>query len=329
MKPIEILQNRIVMYYVEKKIADGWLAMPDFMFLEKMEQNWQRVEKLKNSIRLYYTNIRSERECLELSDNLKIFNEFIESIAKGGLRDFVTGAGCEDFGQLSVWIKRFKQAQEAADAFIRTESEVIRRCVKCWEGGLTDVNVLRYHADGLSEYSFILQAVDSFDPLWCFKGPAVSTSLYTDKLLYTYRNRKGGIIYKLTQDNFITMAVSDANSHVVRLTTDNDRIKSTLALSCIADCYDLCFNDGPDNCYYPYKVFAGKCLERAKTINEDSDKYNEILLKPWFENDVLAVFYRHDATDWFKKQAEELADIANLPLVIQEENGMLRNGVKV
>lgn len=135
-KPIEILQNHIVMYYVEKKIVDGWPATPDFVFLEKIEQNWQRVEKLKNSIRLYYKNTCSEREYLELSDNMKIFNEFIESFARGGLRDFVTGTGCEDFGQLAVWIKKFKQAQEAADSFIRTESEVIRRCVKCWEGGL-------------------------------------------------------------------------------------------------------------------------------------------------------------------------------------------------
>lgn len=71
-----------------------------------------------------------------------------------------------------------------------------------------------------------------------------------------------------------------------------------------------------------------KCLERARTIKEDSDKYNEILLKPWFENDILAIFYRYDAAGWFKKQAEGLASIANLPLVIQEENGMLRNGKK-
>ena len=59
-------------------------------------------------------------------------------------------------------------------------------------------------------------------------------------------------------------------------------------------------------CYYPYKVFVDKCLERARTVKEDSDKYNEILLKPWFENDVLAIFYRYDAAGWFKKQAEGL-----------------------
>ena len=188
--------------------------------------------------------------------------------------------------------------------------------------------MLRYHADGLSGYSFILQAVDSFDLLWCFRGPAVSASLYTDKLPYTYRNRKGGIIYKLTQDNFVTMSISDASSHMVHMTTDDERIKATLELSCIAEYYNLCFNDGPDSCYYPYKVFVDKCLERARTIKEDSDKYNEILLKPWFENDILAIFYRYDAAGWFKKQAEGLASIANLPLVIQEENGMLRNGKK-
>lgn len=327
-KPIEMLQNRVVMYCVEEMIETAYSSMPAFVFLEKLEQNWQRVEKLKSSIRLYYKNIHSGRECHDLSDNIKIFNEFIESIAKGGLQNLVASVESGDIVQLSVWIKKFKQAQEAADTFIRIESEVIRRCVKCWEGGLTDVNVLRYHADGLSEYSFILQTVDSFDPLWCFRGPAVSTSLYTDKLPYTYRNRKGGIIYKLTQDNFVTMSIFDASSHMVHMTTGDERIKATLGLSCIAEYYNLYFNDGPDSCYYPYKVFVDKCLERAGTIKEDSDKYNEILLKPCFENDVLAVFYRYDAAGWFKKQAVRLATIANLPLVIQEENGMLRNGKK-
>ncbi|MCI8749702.1 MAG: hypothetical protein HFH67_17920 [Lachnospiraceae bacterium] len=316
------------MYCVEEMIETGYSARPAFVFLEKLEQNWQRVEKLKNSIRLYYKNIHSGCEYHDLSDNIKIFNEFMESVAKGGLQNLVASVESEDLGELSAWIKKFKQAQAAADAFIRTESEVTRRCVKCWEGGLTDVNVLRYHADGLSGYSFILQAVDSFDPLWCFRGPAVSASLYTDKLPYTYRNRKGGIIYKLTQDNFVTMSISDASSHMVHMTTDDERIKATLELSCIAEYYNLCFNDGPDSCYYPYKVFVDKCLERARTIKEDSDKYNEILLKPWFENDILAIFYRYDAAGWFKKQAEGLASIANLPLVIQEENGMLRNGKK-
>lgn len=316
------------MYYIEETIKDVRTARPGFRFLEKLEQNQWRAEKLKNSIRLYYKDICSWSEYHDLIDNMKIFNEFIESIAKGGLQNLVDSVENGDFVHLSMWIKKFVEVQEAADAFIRTESEVTRRCVKCWESGLTDANVLRYHADGLSGYSFILQAVDSFDPLWCFKGPVVSTSLYTDKLPYTCRNRKGGIIYKLTRDNFIAMAVSDANSHVAHITTGNERIKSTLGLSGIADCYNLYFNEGPDSYYYPYKVFVDKCLERTGTIEEDSDKYNEILLKPRFENDVLAVFYRYDAAGWFKKQAEGLAYAANLPLVIQEENGMLRNGKK-
>ncbi len=80
------------------------------MFLEKLEQNWQRVERLENSIRLYYKDIHAGREYHDLSENIKIFNEFMESVAKGGLQNLVASVKSEDLRELSVWIKKFKQA---------------------------------------------------------------------------------------------------------------------------------------------------------------------------------------------------------------------------
>lgn len=51
------------------------------------------------------------------------------------------------------------------------------------------------------------------------------------------------------------------------------------------------------------------------------DRYNEILLKPHFMNDVIGVFYRHDSPTGEVDRVEHFAEMSHLPVIRFNQDG--------
>lgn len=322
MEPIEILQNQVTMFCVEKKLNDS-TRVPEFEFQQDTFRNLQRCEKLKNSIPLYYGTVRSKELLEAIEYHVNIFEKFVARLNGGELADFMAAVNSDDYSGFESWTEQFKQAQSAVKQVATLETEIKRLCVKDWKKYLTDPEEF-YVKQEWQKYAFILQAVESFNPVRTLKGPAVSTSLYTDELPYTYRNRRAGVIYKLEPENLVTVAVSDSNSHVEHLTRDKEKLLSVLKWNCVENTYNLCFSEDLGSSYYPFSVFVNKCSDRIKTISDDKAKCNEVLLLPNFENDIIGVFYRWDAPAWLQRHAAEFAKMCHRPLLAHEDDGTLR-----
>ncbi len=325
MKLIEILQNQIIMFCIEKKLSNITRipALPEFESEQDTIRNLQRCEKLKNSIPLYYEKQESEKLVKEIDYHVEIFEQFVRKVYAKELNAFVEAVNLNDYSDFGAWINYFKQAQEAVDWILTLENTVKQYCVKDWNKYLLDSEEF-YIKQEWKEYAFILQAVESFNPLRNLKGPAVSSSLYTNELPYTYKNRFAGIVYRLTPKNFISMATSDSSSHVEHLIGDREKLLSVLKWSCIENTYNLIFLEDWDSCYYPFHIFIKKCIERVKIIQNRRENYNEILLLPNFENDIIGIFYQWDAPEGLRQQAIEFSKMSHRKLLVQEEDGTLR-----
>lgn len=278
-------------FCIERKLK-GVTRLPEVLEFESEwnhKRNLQRCEKLKNSLSLYYGE--------QISQELR------------------KGVDCH--------VKNFEQAQEAVHWIFTLEQEIKRNCVKDWNKYLLDPEEF-YVKQEWKDYAFLLQAVESFNPFRNLKGPVVSTSLYTKEFPYTYKGRTAGLIYRLTPKNFISMATSDLNSHLEYLTQDKERLLSLLEWNLVEDTYRLFFQENQDAAYYPFCIFVKKWIERMQETQEEKENYNEILLKPNFEDDVIGVFYCWNAPEGLQQQAREFSKLCHRKLVVREVSGILR-----
>lgn len=110
MKPIEILQNQIIMFCIEKKLSDITRipALPEFELEQDTIRNLQRCEKLKNSIPLYYEKQESEKLVKEIDYHVEIFEQFVRKVYAKELNTFVEAVNLNDSSDFGVWINYFK-----------------------------------------------------------------------------------------------------------------------------------------------------------------------------------------------------------------------------
>lgn len=87
------------------------------------------------------------------------------------------------------------------------------------------------------------------------------------------------------------------------------------------DTYRLFFQEDQDSAYYPFCIFVKKWIER---MQEENEKYNEVLIKPNFEDVVIGVFYSWNAPEWLQQQAREFSKLCHRKLVVRESSGILR-----
>lgn len=59
-------------------------------------------------------------------------------------------------------------------------------------------------------------------------------------------------------------------------------------------------------------------------MQEENEKYNEVLIKPNFEDVVIGVFYSWNAPEWLQQQAREFSKLCHRKLVVRESSGILR-----
>lgn len=105
-----------------------------------------------------------------------------------------------------------EQAQSSFQQFCSIENKVKQKCVKNWNRYLTSVEELEIGKE-YNKGAFLVQAVEyGTSVARIVKGSAVSASLVTNGMQYLYKQRKIGVLYRLTENNLLTMNTSDLYS---------------------------------------------------------------------------------------------------------------------
>ena len=296
-----------------------FLKFKKTFFISKLEAHYYRI---RNSLRYFPNSLNdavADTQILKQS-----FDAYLEFITK---HLEIT----EDDSK--VWISSDENARKVVP--IVTKLEVLEKklrelCAKDWSKpcNLTDPRenpCIQYDSDKeytLKKYAFVVQALLSFNPLNAMRGPVVSGSLVTQELTQTYWNRNVGLIYRVTPDNLIMFGTSDLNSNIVFFVEDNDIISTVFDWSWFGQNYHIDVMEGNDNAYYPFSVFVDLCKKRYEDSKvEKLDRYNEILLKPHFMNDVIGAFYRHDSSTSEVNRVEHFAEMSHLPVVRFNQDG--------
>lgn len=164
------------------------------------------------------------------------------------------------------------------------------------------------------KYSFIVQALESFNPARIYKGPIVSASLFTNELPYLFQDRRVGIVYSLTKENLLLVNVSNSNTHVW-LSDDLESLGDLVNCSLIDDKYYMFASEDSKNAYHPFAFFVESCKE---ALEQSSGGWcNDILIKPNFENDQKALFCYGDR----KRETFAFAQFCRLPVIVVQEDG--------
>lgn len=333
MKPLDLLITQMNMYYVNRSIGFIPSSSPKNFTIPKC-QNRYRFAKIRNSLEKYCfvgndcESFKNNYDSQELYRNLdeyeQVLFDFFEHMENGIIENVRDDIFSGNYNCLTDYVKMISEAQFAWDEMMKIENCVKRWCVFDWKRNLTAPDTISEETV-LEKYSFIIQAVYNCNPAWIMKGPAVSASLVTSEMPYTYQNRQIGIIYQLTEDNLISLATADANSNVTQLVSDEDLVSSLLNKKLIENRYNVEFIEDFDTWFYLYAEFIKRWKDRIVKTDDGTKPFcNEILLKPDFLNDVIGVITFQDATAYEKEKASKLAVLFKVPLFAYNDKKVLQ-----
>lgn len=216
-----------------------------------------------------------------------------------------------------------EQAQSSFQQFCSIENKVKQQCAKNWNRYLTSVEELEIGKE-YNKGAFLVQAVEyGTSVARIVKGPAVSASLVTSGMQYLYKERKIGVLYRLTENNLLTMGIRDLYSDLKALDTEAGVVDSLFHWSLINNAFGLSLIDSSDSKFYKFREFVKQWEERIKQA-ETEDHYNEVLLIPNFENDLMGAFYLSSASDWEKDRAAKLAELTTGVLIEMKPDGCVK-----
>ncbi len=216
-----------------------------------------------------------------------------------------------------------EQAQSSFQQFCSIEDKVKQRCVKNWNRYLTSAEEWEIGKE-YSKGAFLVQAVEyGTSIVRILKGPAVSASLVTSGMQYLYKQRRIGVLYRLTENNLLTMNTSDLYSDLKELSTEADVVDSLFHWDLLSSTFGLSLIDSSDSKFYKFREFVKQWEERVKQA-ETEDHYNEVLLIPNFENDLMGAFYLSSASDGEKDRAAKLAELTTGVLIEMRPDGCVR-----
>lgn len=324
MKPLEILQAQAIMYSISKKFHFSYVpAISSENILSDKGRTLARCNKLIRSLDYYYPQ-DYKTITKELEKHIEIFENLFSEIKQGCIEKIQLELLGNDYTNLKSYLQMLNNAQSAYDFIVSIENDVRKMCAGDWKKYLTDVNLMKIN-EPIEDFAFIIQAISNFNPAWIMKGPAVSTSLIIGKHIHTYQNKRIGLLYKLTKDNFIFHSLSDSYTNLTKLTSDTGILNAMLYWELISEFYHLDFSFDPYACFYPYNIFIEKWKYRiANTSVNAKDYYNEVLLKPDFENDCIGIAILPDASQDEERKAHMLAELFGVPIIKVTENSATR-----
>lgn len=309
-------------FYSSEELGLMNCAKPKCFTFQKKQQV-DRIGKLKRSISYFcledlpFESFSEGWRPTELSelleDSEKILEVFFSEIEKGVIESLISKIEAGDNSGLREYVKIVQNAQSAWNSIQTAEAVIKQFCVRDWNQYLTIIENQR-EGETITKYSLIVQAVYNCSPAFILKGPAVSASLITEDFCYPYRDRKIGIVYRLTPENLITISVSDASSHITELKSDNEIVKSLLHTKLIEKSWNVeCIEDF-NSWFYLYEFFIRKWQKYASS-RDPSHRCCEILLKPDFQNDVTEVTIFPNASECERVKAKELSHLFKVPLL--------------
>lgn len=235
----------------------------------------------------------------------------------------VDSVWCGECSELKEYLKLLEQAQSSFQQFCSIEHKVKQRCAKDWNRYLTSAEELEIGKE-YSKGAFLVQAVEyGTSVARIMKGSAVSVSLVTNGMQYLYKQRKIGVLYRLTEFNLLTMSISDLYSDLKALDTEADVVDSLFHWSLINNTFGLSLIDSSDSKFYKFREFVKQWEERIGQV-EYEDRYNEIMLMPDFERDLMGAFYLSSASDGEKDRAEKLAELTTGILIELKTDGYVK-----
>lgn len=299
------------------------------MYASKVKWDYKDVVSLK----IYERSLRSRYEKV-----VRSLADFFEEQDVVAFREQLT-QGLQDLKALKEEIQNgrirvpwkgdcferdvLEQAQSSFQQFCSIENKVKQKCVKNWNRYLTNVEELEIGKE-YNKGAFLVQAVEyGTSVARIVKGSAVSASLVTNGMQYLYKQRKIGVLYRLTENNLLTMNTSDLYSDLKELDTEADVVNSLFHWSLINNTFGLSLIDSSDSKFYKFREFVKQWEERVKQA-ETEDRYNEVLLTPNFENDLMGAFYLSSASDGEKDRAAKLAELTTGVLIEMKSNGYVK-----
>ena len=313
MSPMDILQFKII--FMEK---NTFIKFKKTFFISKLEAHYYRV---RNSLRYFPNSLNDvDTDVQALKQSFDAYLEFVTKhleITEDDSKVWISSDLCENMKRVVPMVTKLEAL----------EKKLRELCAKDWSKpcNLTDPRENPCGSEKeytLKKYAFIVQALLNFNPLNAMRGPAVSASLVTEELTQTYWNRNVGMIYRVTPDNLIMFGTSDLNSNIVFFVQDNEIISTIFDWSWFGQNYHVDVTEGNDNAYFPISVFVNLCKKRYEDSEvETLDRYNEILLKPDFKNDVIGVFYRYDSSDVEVNRVKNFAEMSHIPTVRFNQDG--------
>lgn len=282
-----------------------------------------RYEKVARSLVDFFKEqeVIAYRE--SLTEDLQDLESLRKEIENGIIERVVEATQSGNCSEIQEYLKLLEQAQDSFRQFCFIESKVKQRCVRDWNRYLTDVSELKVGSER-GEGAFLVQTIGCDTNIArIVKGPAVSTNLVTSELQYLFRQRKIGVLYRLTEYNLLTLGVSDLYSDVKILESEEAAVDSLFHWNLINDTYSLVVSEDEESKFYPFNEFVRVWKDRIVRA-ELEERYNEVLLMPNFENDLIGAFYLASASDGEKDRAAKIAELTTGVLIELQPDGRIK-----